>query len=309
MTSDPMPASKLTRCRVCNCKLKSGDICPRCEREQEWLNTPEYFCTSSLCGRFLPGATEPGLCPACEKFAEIPEKPLRKPTKSETKVTKTETKPEPEAKSEPKLEPQEEKMLTSKSTELCKVCGKRLTKNGHCFSCAMKGKRNRAKEDGRSVKTYPAPPAPKTGAEKPACNETPRIFTHGLSCVKPGHRAIEMPGVGEYIPEPAADTIHAAPPPSTTQPTAQPDLYRLALRKFGDRSQIMKTAEEAAELSAAITRYLSPVWNGKNPLPGLIEELADVEIMCRQMRLIFGEQMVDDAVRQKLARLERRLAE
>ena len=40
MTSETRPASKLTRCRVCNCKLKSGDICPRCEREQEWLNTP-----------------------------------------------------------------------------------------------------------------------------------------------------------------------------------------------------------------------------------------------------------------------------
>lgn len=308
MTSETRPASKLTRCRVCGCKLKSGDICPRCEREHEWLNTPEYFCASSLCGRFLPGATEPGLCPACERQSKVPEKPLRKPIKIETKS-----------------EPQEVTMLTSKSTETCPVCGRRLTKNGHCFSCAMKRRRNRAK-------TYPAPSAPlapKTGAET-LCNEAPQIFTHGLSDVRPAvcHGNKISAGVTkstsiwngqvaeggvvvktEDIPEPAASTIHAAPPPHTMQPTAQPDLYRLALRKFGDRSQIMKTAEEAAELSAAITRYLSPVWNGKNPLPGLIEELADVEIMCRQMRLIFGEQMVDDAVRQKLARLERRLAE
>jgi hypothetical protein len=62
----------MTRCRVCNCKLKSGDICPRCEREQEWLNTPEYFCTSTNCQKLLPGATEPGLCDACKKLAQIP---------------------------------------------------------------------------------------------------------------------------------------------------------------------------------------------------------------------------------------------
>lgn len=41
----------------------------------------------------------------------------------------------------------------------------------------------------------------------------------------------------------------------------------------------------------------------------LIEELADVEIMCQQMRLVFGDQPIDAAVRQKLERLEMRLEE
>lgn len=206
-------------------------------------------------------------------------------------------------------------------TEKCNDCNAPITarrkkQSGVCEKCYGKNRsKNRVRVDqaaapkAKPVKIYPAPPAPKTGAEKPVCNEAPKNITQAPPNVKPGHVFKEMPGVGECIPEPAASTIHAAPPPPAIQATTQPDLYRLALRKFGDRSQIMKTAEEAAELSAAITRYLSPAWNGKNPLPGLIEELADVEIMCRQMRLIFGEQMVDDAVKQKLARLERRLAE
>jgi len=89
----------------------------------------------------------------------------------------------------------------------------------------------------------------------------------------------------------------------------QDEIIRTALRHYGDRHQILKTAEEASELSAAIMRYVSPDFTGKNPLPGLIEELADVEIMCKQMRLIFGNQMVDEMVRQKLARLEKRMGE
>lgn len=255
----------MTRCRVCNCKLKTGDICPRCEREQEWLNTPEYFCTSSNCQKLLPGATEPGLCPTCKKLAEIPEKPLRKPIIIEIKP-----------------ETQEEKMLTSKSTELCKVCGKRLTKNGHCFSCAMKSRLNRAK-------TYPASSAPKTGAEKLICNETDLKVTQENSNV---------------TFEPAADTIHASPPPKS-EPIKinEIDVCRQVINKHGISRQLAKAAEEFSEAAAAISRFLA----GEGEYAEIIGEVADVEVMCVQMRMIYGADAIDQVRAEKVARLHGRL--
>jgi len=105
-----------------------------------------------------------------------------------------------------------------------------------------------------------------------------------------------------------AEHISAEAKPWPPQTIPEPDdIIRRTLRHYGDRHQIMKMAEEASELSAAILRYVSPDFTGKNPLPGMIEELADVEIMCKQMRLIFGNQMVDEMVKQKLARLEKRI--
>jgi len=146
----------ITRCRVCNCKLKSGDICPRCEREQEWLNAPEYFCTSSLCGKFLPGATEPGLCDACKKFAQIPYKPLKKPTKIEEK---------------PETKPEIQEEIAVEKTEKCSDCkapitARRKSQSGlceRCFGRQWARKRAQAKADS---KTTPAP-AHKTGAKTP----------------------------------------------------------------------------------------------------------------------------------------------
>jgi len=246
----------VTRCRVCNCKLKSGDICPRCEREQEWLNTPEYFCTSSLCGKFLPGATEPGLCDACKKLAQIP---YKKPINEE--------KPE-------------EIMLTQKSKETCKICNHRLTKNGHCLSCARRGNNNRA----RGKKS----PAPKTGAEKLICNETGPKVTQENSNV---------------TFEPAADTIHASPPPAQVVKINELDVCRQAINKHGISRQLAKAAEEFSEAAAAISRFLA----GEGEYTEIIGEVADVEVMCVQMRLIYGADAIDQVRAEKVARLHGRL--
>ena len=178
---------------------------------------------------------------------------------------------------------------TQKTERLCPNpgCGKKLSKNGFCFSCAMKGKRHRANNPAASEAT--TKPAPKS----------------------------DMPGVGEYCPQPFAkpeaawggNCAEAKPflihPPET--PAGNHNILRRALRAYGDRAQMMKAAEESAELSAAILRYVSPYWNGKNHLTGLIEEVADVEIMCKQLRLIFGNDMVDKMIESKLNRLEKRL--
>jgi hypothetical protein len=168
-------------------------------------------------------------------------------------------------------------------------------------------------------------PAPVTGVCKEAGCENP-ITKHSTtgrckSCAcsinaklrgkkKPAKAPVDVPGVGT-CPEPAADTIHARPPKYTFFASApSPDIYRRALQRYGDRSQILKTAEEASELSAAIMRYMGTSDIGlTSPLRAMVEELADVEIMCRQMRLIFGDQPVDAAVKMKLERLEGRLRE
>lgn len=161
-------------------------------------------------------------------------------------------------------------------------------KTGRCHSCQAKVNAKLAHEARKNKK-----PAPRTGAK--TLPDLPA----------------SIDGIGEYVP--GADTIHAAimptPIPGFISYSPQETIYRRALRKFGDRSQIMKTAEEASELSAAIMRYISPIWNGKNHLTGLLEEIADVEIMCKQMRLIFGDSLVNESIKQKLARLERRLAD
>lgn len=220
----------MTRCRVCSCKLKSGDICRRCEYEQNWLNAPEYFCSRSSCQKLMPGATEPGLCPEC------------------LKTEKT------------------EKTMSEKSKENCAVCGKKLSKNGYCFSCAMKGKRNRAKgqEDIAS----------KAGAEKPST-----------------------------ILEPAADTIHASRPPAQVVKINELDVCRQAINKHGISRQLAKAAEEFSEAAAAISRFLA----GEGEFAEIIGEIADVEVMCLQMRLIYGVDGIEQARAEKVARLHGRL--
>ena len=162
-----------TRCRVCGCKLKSGDLCRRCEYEQDWRNTPEYFCTSSNCQKLLPGATEPGLCDACKKLAQIPYKPLKKPIKIEEK---------------PETKPEIQEEIAVEKTEKCNDCktpitARRKSQSGlceRCFGRQWARKRAQARAD---AKTTPAP-APKTGAKK-----------------------------AEPITETAAATIHASQPP------------------------------------------------------------------------------------------------
>lgn len=283
----------MTHCRACGCKLESGDICRRCEYEQSWLSTPEYFCTSKECGRFLPGATEPGLCDACKKLAQIPYRPLKKPIKIEIKVTKTETKPEPEAKSDPKLKPQEKYHM--EKTEKCNDCNAPITarrkrQSGLCERCfgrhwarkkAQKTQTGTKTTLGAPVKNHPAQPAPKTGA--------------GFQ---------KMSGVGECCPEPAANTIHASKPPKP-EPIKidEIDVCRQVINKHGISRQLAKAAEEFSEAAAAISRFLA----GEGEYTEIIGEVADVEVMCVQMRLIYGTDSIDQARAEKVARLHGRL--
>lgn len=76
-----------------------------------------------------------------------------------------------------------------------------------------------------------------------------------------------------------------------------------ALRHFGPERQLRKAAEEAAEFSAAIIRYL----DDPDGADHAAEECADMEIMCIQVREIVGSDRIDDWKIKKIRRLHQRL--
>lgn len=78
-----------------------------------------------------------------------------------------------------------------------------------------------------------------------------------------------------------------------------------ALEHYGVHSQIVKCMEECGELIQALARNLS----GEKNIENVVEELADVEIMLKQMRIAFGRSSVDRVRAQKLARLKMRMEE
>ena len=84
-------------------------------------------------------------------------------------------------------------------------------------------------------------------------------------------------------------------------------LYRQALEKWGLNFQLSMLASECSELIHTVMESLM-LRDGGNAID-LFEELADVEIMCGQMRYIFGDKDIDDWKRLKLERLDRRIKE
>lgn len=78
-----------------------------------------------------------------------------------------------------------------------------------------------------------------------------------------------------------------------------------ALEHYGVHSQIVKCMEECGELIQALARNMSGEENAEN----VAEELADVEIMLMQMKMVFGRQKVYRVRAQKLARLKMRMEE
>ncbi len=80
-------------------------------------------------------------------------------------------------------------------------------------------------------------------------------------------------------------------------------LYRDAIEKWGEQSQIDQAIEELAELIVAL-RHLS---RGRG-CGSAVQEVADVSIMLEQVRLILGRDVEIDAVtRNKLERLHDRV--
>jgi hypothetical protein len=78
-------------------------------------------------------------------------------------------------------------------------------------------------------------------------------------------------------------------------------ILQQAVDTWGVESQVIMAMEEMAELTVA----LSHAWRGREA--NVIEEIADVQIMLDEMKLIFGESAVNQAIGEKLSRLKKRL--
>jgi len=81
-------------------------------------------------------------------------------------------------------------------------------------------------------------------------------------------------------------------------------IYKKAIATWGQGSQIIITFEEMAELQKELCKCL----RGETNIGHIAEEIADVEIMLGQMKLLFDiEEMVESYKRHKLARLGERI--
>jgi len=77
------------------------------------------------------------------------------------------------------------------------------------------------------------------------------------------------------------------------------DVYEEALKKWGEPLQMIMAIEEMAELTKCIVKYLRK----KDPT-NILEEIADVEIMITQLKMIFGDtRMIKDKKLIRLAKM------
>ena len=81
------------------------------------------------------------------------------------------------------------------------------------------------------------------------------------------------------------------------------DIYKRAIEKWGVRLQVDQLIEECAEVIEAVSHYR----RGKCSIDEVREELADLQIMLRQMRLIYGADRFDKIMAEKVNGLEAKL--
>lgn len=74
-----------------------------------------------------------------------------------------------------------------------------------------------------------------------------------------------------------------------------------AIETFGSNNQVLKVAEECAELAVECHHYAS----GRDNLEALTEEMADVRIMLDQLLLIVGPEGRDAFARQVKEKTDR----
>ena len=79
-----------------------------------------------------------------------------------------------------------------------------------------------------------------------------------------------------------------------------------AVEKYGHTLQLVVAIEEMAELTKELCKSIRT--SIENRIAGVTEETADVEIMLEQLKIIYGNRVeVDDMRDQKLQRLQRRI--
>lgn len=82
-------------------------------------------------------------------------------------------------------------------------------------------------------------------------------------------------------------------------------IYRRSVVHFGAEAQTRKAAEECVELSLELLHAL----DGRANMDKIAEEMADVEIMLEQLRLIYGDDEVEEWKLKKLNGLALRIDE
>ena len=87
-----------------------------------------------------------------------------------------------------------------------------------------------------------------------------------------------------------------------------PELIDQITFYFGEKNQLIKAIEEMSELQKELCKVvLTPNLTIK-PTDEISDELADVEIMCAQLRHIFGiSEQVDERKVFKIERLKQRI--
>ena len=88
-----------------------------------------------------------------------------------------------------------------------------------------------------------------------------------------------------------------------------PELIEQVTFYFGERNQVVKAIEELSELQKELCKaLLTPKTLDEIEHKPIIDELADVEIMCAQLRHIFGiSEQVDERKIFKIERLKQRI--
>lgn len=81
------------------------------------------------------------------------------------------------------------------------------------------------------------------------------------------------------------------------------ELYHRYISTNGGKYQAMKAVEECAEMTAALMHFFSD----RALMEEVITEIADVQIMCEQLALMFGPAEVEREKQRKLERMKERL--
>lgn len=81
------------------------------------------------------------------------------------------------------------------------------------------------------------------------------------------------------------------------------EIYKKAIAKYGVEAQCKMAIEEMAELLNAMMKFD----RGRNTVDDIVEEIADVTIMMRQLSIVYGQKAVDLQISYKTQRLARRL--
>lgn len=87
-----------------------------------------------------------------------------------------------------------------------------------------------------------------------------------------------------------------------------PELIEQVCKNYGYYNQIIKAIEEMSELQKELCKVILSPHLPCKPTDEVIDELADVEIMCTQLRHIFGiSEQVDLQKVRKIERLKKRI--